>query len=677
MVFLTPLFLVGLLAAAIPVAIHLIRREKPPKLMFSSIRFMKKTSRKLVLFQQLQQIFLLLLRSALIALLVIAFARPLVNQSVARLLDSDPESAVILFDTSMSMAYGEVFDRARQEALQILDDMVSGDEVALVAFAEGPELVRELDTDVDRVRSVVQGFQEPGYGSTNFMPALQLADQMLEQSQFENRVVYLVSDFQDNAADAIEAGWKLGPGVQFRPIDVGNDETRNLALTDVRVPEQLLEQQGDYEILARVRSTGSFAQQQGQVRLLINEQVVDQQEIDLTDQSEQVLTFATEFDSEGTYIGELRLLGDEFETDNSFHFAVSVLPRIRVLAINGESSANWFDDEGHWFGLAISGSASSPFDLQSIEPAEVSAAALRQADVAVLLNVGDLSNAQADALQGFVQDGGALLIAPGDRVDPQVYNRQFADITPGTLGLRNDLGNNDYLVIAEYDRRHPALRPLNTDWTARFQSHWQISPAPDAQVLMQFDNTEPALLERNAGQGKVMLLASPLDLEWNNLALQGLFLPFVHETLTHLVQGEIAQSSFAVGSSFPLAPGNAINVSAFDATGAPVVFDNERFVLTANRPGVIRAEIETQAGNSARVFAVNSMAAESNLARGNPDNLFDSIINPDTDPVQSREVQTARLAEELERPQRLWWWIIALAMLIFIAEGFIANRTYR
>ena len=124
MVFLTPLFLLGLLAAAIPIAIHLIRREKPPKLMFSSIRFLKKTSKKLVLFQQLQQILLLILLSAVIALLVIAFARPLINQSVARLMDADPQSAVVLLDISMSMHYGDVFEQAKEEALQVLAELL-------------------------------------------------------------------------------------------------------------------------------------------------------------------------------------------------------------------------------------------------------------------------------------------------------------------------------------------------------------------------------------------------------------------------------------------------------------------------------------------------------------------------------------------------------------------------
>ena len=101
MVFLTPIFLLGLLAVLIPIAIHLIRREKPPKVMFSTIRFLKKTSKKLILFQHLSQILLLLLRSAVIVLLVMAFARPLINQSMARLLDADPQSAVILLDLSI------------------------------------------------------------------------------------------------------------------------------------------------------------------------------------------------------------------------------------------------------------------------------------------------------------------------------------------------------------------------------------------------------------------------------------------------------------------------------------------------------------------------------------------------------------------------------------------------
>ena len=171
MVFLTPLFLIGLLAAAIPIAIHLIRREKPPKVMFSTIRFLKKTSKKLVLFQHLQQILLLLLRSLVIVLLVLAFARPLIDRSIARLLDVDPQSAVVLIDLSMSMQYEETFERAKTEALDIISSMTSGDEVALIGFSDGAQLVSDFNSDLDSVRSTINEISAAGFGRTRYLPS--------------------------------------------------------------------------------------------------------------------------------------------------------------------------------------------------------------------------------------------------------------------------------------------------------------------------------------------------------------------------------------------------------------------------------------------------------------------------------------------------------------------------
>ncbi len=672
MVFLTPIFLIGLLAALIPVAIHLIRREKPPKVMFSTIRFLKKTSKKLVLFQHLQQIALLALRAAVIVLLVIAFARPLFNQSVARLVDADPQSAVILLDVSMSMRYGDTFAEARDEALDIMGRMSGGDEVALVTFADSAQLVRELDSDIESVRALIDDLEEPGFGNTRFYPNLRLADQLLENAQYDNRAVYLISDFQDSGMQDADAAWKLAPGVALTTIDVGSDESTNLVLTDVRSPEQLLEDAAEQQILARVRSTGTVFEGRGDVSLSINGQMVDRVVVDLEDRSEEVVTFSSLFEAEGTYSGEVRVSGDVYGDDNSFFFTVDVLPKIRVLVVNGESSENWFDDEGHWFGLAVGGTPTSPFELQSIESSQLSAAAMQQSDVTVLLNVGDLNNGQAQALSSYVEQGGSLLIAPGDRVEPELFNRQFADLAPATL-LRSSGSFDDYLVIADYDRRHPVLRPLIGDWTARFEGHWPMEAKEDADVLMQFDNTEPAFVERDYGQGKVMLFASTLDLEWNNLALQGLYLPFVHETLRHLVQTDIRQRAYEVGDTIDLDLNNtAATISATDPSGAAIdLVDGS--ILTASMPGFISANID---GNQTR-YAVNFLAEESNFARVAPATLYDAVINPDTSPIQSREVQTAQMIEELERPQRVWWYILVLVMLLILAEALIANRTYR
>lgn len=674
MVFLTPIFLLGLLAAFIPIAIHLIRKEKPPKLMFSSIRFLKKTSKKLILFQQIQQWLLLLLRAAVIALLVMAFARPLINQTVARLLDADPQSAVILLDVSMSMRYGDTFDRAKQAALELLDSMTAGDEVALINFSDAAELVRELNTDIDSVRSVITGLDQAGYGATRYLPNLRLADQLLETSRFENRAVYLISDFQEVGMQATDEGWKLAPGVAFTGIDVGAEESSNLVLTDVRSPEQLLEGAAEQQILARVRSTGTLYLDQGEVTLTIDGELVDRVAVDLSDRSEEVVTFTTSFDTQGTHVGEVRVNGDNFSVDNSYFFTVDVLPKIRVLLVNGEASDNWFDDEGHWFGLAVSSGTESPFELETIESSALSAAALRQNDVAALLNVGDLTTSQAQAVNDYVEAGGSLLLAPGDRVNPEIFNRQFAAILPATLQGQGRLERDDYLVIADFDRRHPILRPLDTDWSARFEGHWSLLADAEADILMRFDNTEPALVERTVGEGKVILFASAMDMEWNNLPLQGMFLPFVHETLRHLAQPEIKQRAYQVGDRFTLDPsGDATSIEALTPSGSVINFANDSFVISADEPGLITATVD----DVVVTYAVNILPGESNFTRVAVATLFDSIINPDTDPIQSREVRTAQLMEELERPQRLWWWILSLVMLLLLAEALVANRTYR
>lgn len=673
MVFLTPLFLIGLLAALIPVAIHLIRREKPPKVMFSTIRFLKKTSKRLVLFQHLQQIALLLLRAAVIVLLVLAFARPLFNQSVARLLDADPQSAVILLDLSMSMRWQDNFDQAKAEALAVVDRLSGGDELGLIAFSGAAEVVRELDTEDGQLRELIESFDEPGFGSTRYYPNLRLADQMLEDSRYENRAIYLISDFQEVGLQGADESWKLAPGVALYLIDVGSADSENLVLTDVRSPEQLLEDSAQQQILARVRSTGTQYLGSGEVSLSLNGQMVDRRPVDLTDRSEQVVTFAVDFEAEGDYVGEIRIAGDDFADDNAYYFTVDVLPKINVLLVNGEASDNWFDDEGHWFGLAVSSTDSSPFSLQTIDPAELSAAAMRQSDVVALLNVGELTSSQAAALGEYVVNGGSLLIAPGDRVDERAFNQQLGEISPARLEQVGLLGRDDYLVIADYDRRHPILRPLGSDWSARFQGHWRLTPSEDAKVLMQFDNTEAALVENDVGEGKVLLFASSLDLEWNNLALQGLFLPFVHETLRHLVRSEAGQSAYEIGDSINLAQFvSDADVAVQDANGRSVSLEANN-LQRATSPGLFTAT----SGAVSRRYAVNILPEESNFTRVATSTLYDAVVNPDTSPLQSREAQTAQLIEELENPQRLWWWILTLVMVLLLVEVLVANRTYR
>src|ERR1700682_3169857 len=118
MVFLTPFFLLGLSAIAIPVLIHLIQREKKRVIEFPSLMFVRRIPYQSVRRRRIRHWFLLLMRAAALALIIAAFARPFFRQSATALAVSAGGSRelVILLDQSASMGYGDHWERARNAA---------------------------------------------------------------------------------------------------------------------------------------------------------------------------------------------------------------------------------------------------------------------------------------------------------------------------------------------------------------------------------------------------------------------------------------------------------------------------------------------------------------------------------------------------------------------------------
>src|SRR6267378_3676003 len=80
MAFLTPAFLLGLSAIAIPVLIHLIQRERKRVIEFPSLMFVRRIPYQSVRRRRIRHWFLLLLRAAAVALIVAEAPRDGVDQ---------------------------------------------------------------------------------------------------------------------------------------------------------------------------------------------------------------------------------------------------------------------------------------------------------------------------------------------------------------------------------------------------------------------------------------------------------------------------------------------------------------------------------------------------------------------------------------------------------------------
>lgn len=678
MSFLSPWFLLGLLGVAIPLAIHLSRRQKAEKVVFSTIRFLKKTPQKMILFQQIRQWLLLLIRAAMIALLAIAFARPFLSQNVFEQAGWSPRSAVIMLDVSMSMQYSDVFDQAKEAVLEVLGSLHSGDEAALVTFSDGTEKVRELTTDLAQLSAYVRNLEAPGFKSTGYLPALRLADQMLRSARYPDKIVYLVSDYQRRAVGNFDTRWRLSPGVAFEGIKIGKEETTNLAVTEVKSPSQLIRDQEEHLIVGRIRNLGTRTLSEARVSLSIDEKNVETKNVDLTNKSEAVVTFRTKFRKRGIHLGALTVADKFFAPDNTFHFTVNVLQPLSVLGVVDTASAV----ETRWFESALGKRGRSPFHFDMVRAGEITNEMLQRYRVIALLNVGELAPARVAAIAAYLEKGGSLLIAPASRVAAPTFNRLFHGLTPAALDQKRIATNGDFQSIGRINQRHPIIKAMGLGESgdfgaARFHGHWSTKPTEGADVILRFDNGEAALLEKKVGKGHVLLFTSSLDMQWNNLPRQGMYVPLVHETLRYLAVHDEKRPSYTIGEPVRLLlpVGNAVRVTG--PNGAETILTSTKgddvFYQATDRPGFY----DVRGRQEKNVLAVNVSPAESDLSFVDPEQVGAVLVNTARRAPLTQRAGAASIDAIAEKSQRLWWWILLVVLFLGLGETLLANRTYR
>src|SRR5437764_3584546 len=105
--FLSPLFLVGLLSAAIPLLVHLSRSRRTKTMRFSTTRFFTDQFLRSYRMSRLKELLLLLCRMALFGLLAVALARPLLLPKGGALAGGGSRAVVLVIDDSASMGYAE------------------------------------------------------------------------------------------------------------------------------------------------------------------------------------------------------------------------------------------------------------------------------------------------------------------------------------------------------------------------------------------------------------------------------------------------------------------------------------------------------------------------------------------------------------------------------------------
>ncbi len=640
---LAPLFFAGALAIGLPILFHLIRRQPKSEVTFSSLMFLDPTPPRLTRRSRLDQLPLLLIRSLVLILLAIAFARPFLRTTARSEVKSPPSSTIVLIDTSASMQRAGLWQQAIARANEVVALLQPDDQIAIVSF-DGAATVRmsfdestqsSIEIRQQNARSVLAELT-PTWLGTDMATALAFAS---EVAVGETQIV-LISDMQSGTdLERLQSvAWPEKVRVTVRRVKPA--ESTNAAaflVTGDPATQFLVNEKSTSRETQDARPTNALAPPEQMKVRVTNAAESDQQSFSIgwgpdldvdtasvrppslvpvqvpPGQSRTVSIPAPPSDAT-----ELRVDGDDHDFDNVRYFHIDP-PIQQTVGFVGEvaeqpetpNSAGGQDPRErlfYYFRRVPMGDSSREITVEAFDAARLSAD-LSADKVPLIVVAKPLETGQTDRLKSYVQLGGRLLFVMDDADSAKSLAATIGEITGETMTV-DEAEKRDYHMWSRIDFSDPLFRPMAdpqfNDFTkVRFWSHRSVSGlGSDWKVVAQFDDADVAIARKLVGEGELMLATFGWQPSSSQLALSTKFIPLVAGWLGPGEQ-RLMPAGLTVGDSIPLSFSPTATITT--PSGETFGYREEADAKFVDRPGIYT----WKDGESTRRFAVNLSENES------------------------------------------------------------------
>jgi hypothetical protein len=602
MPFVNPWLLAGSALVAIPIVLHLAMRRRPRHFEFPALRFVESrhdvNQRRL----RLRHLLLLLLRALAILLLAVALARPSVKFSGAFGSQEAPVAAALVFDTSMRMQYQHEnrtrLEAAQQLGLWLLAQLPRDSRIAVVDSGPGPAA---FQVDRGAARHRIERLATVA-NARRLSATLDDAVELLRVSELARREIYVFSDMA-RASGVRESAARLQdrltrmPDVGVYVIDVGVEEPVNTALGDLRLSREVLSSGGRLRIETGVFHRGPAVERT--VELYVSEaeppapgdreqgdpnrsksserntstrlRKAGQTTVALGPGEAQQVRFEMRL-GVGTHQGYVAIAGqDGLACDDRRFFTVEVKPAWKVLVAAPKPAERFSQFLTQMLAPeSYRRTGQAPFDCDVIGLDALPEHALEPYAAVCLVDPTPLGPDTWAKLGEFVSGGGGLAVFLGRKARQiESFNGPEAQkLLPGRLLREARRPAPDRQVhLAPQDLQHPILAELrdiadSIPWQAMpVFRYWQLGKlAPGVDVVVAFNDGQPAILERPVGKGRVLTMTTPVSEDpnatrdpWNllpvGLDLSWPFFVLVNDMAVHLVGSTEEQRNYYAGQT--------------------------------------------------------------------------------------------------------------------------------
>lgn len=669
--FLAPWFLLGLAALGVPVFVHLLRRHKTTPRPVSSLMFFERGTQSSTRHRRLSYLLLFALRSALVLLVVLAFANPFVRRAAA---DANGRLLLIVLDKSFSMRAGTRFPDAKQQALALLAAKPPAQKAQIMSLGGQLEVRTQPITDDAQLRVALESIQ-PGDGHASF-GELGRAMRTLAQTVHGPIDLHLFSDMQHTAMPANFADMVLSDNVTLRLQPVANRPAPpNWTVESVDAPTALSDPKDPKRSRVQAVIAGfNTPAETKSVSLVVNGKTISTRKVLVPAAGRATVEFVPLDVGYGFNRCEVRIEGgDAFPTDDASVFAVRRSDPDRVLLVHALGDTR----SPVYFGSALSAAAQGSFVMQSVAAEQATDLDPSKYGFVVLSDAVTLPSIFEHTLAQYVAKGGSVLITLGTSAARGTH----IPLWGGEVKDTHDYARTGSPVsVGQLDFSYPALEqvqpgPDNGGWGVVKVFYAAVLDADQARVVARLTDGTPLLLDKPLGEGHLLLFASGLENLTNDLPLHPVFVAFVDHAARYLSGSQSLGGSRLVDSFLQLRaaaePVRAVpNVEVIDPDGRrPLSLSEARTAQSVRleRAGFYRIRF---ANGRDALIGVNPDRRESDLQPLPEDvqRLWSGSSGGGAD-----QSAGAASIDAKNRTISLWWWVMLFAFAVAVAETVLAG----
>ncbi|HSZ25153.1 MAG TPA: BatA domain-containing protein [Cytophagaceae bacterium] len=520
--FLYPQFLFGLLAISIPIVIHFFNLQRPKKILFPNVKFLKQvqqiSSNKL----KIKHLLVLLSRICFIIFLAFAFAQPFIVDKSANSFKGTSLVSLYL-DNSFSMQNELAQEKALDlgiKSVQKLTEIFPGTtsyNLLTNDFEGKDQFFKNKDKLNERISEI-------NFSNTyrDALSVLKRQHQLLLEQGAENKHIIWFSDFQKSTLGDLSL-LPFDTTIHYHLVPVQNREVSNVSVDSVWLSNPMVKMGENNTLQIKLRNSGTKDVRELTLKLYMDDIQVSSTVVDIPSESYASASFVFNINGEGQKKASIRFEDYPIVFDNEYFLTLNVSPKIAILHL--------YDKEEGYISKVYENE--SVFKVENSPIGDFDYSKISTTNLIVLDGLKNIPEALFKPLQDHVETGGSLLVFPAKEGNSMSYEK-FSML----FHLQNpEMVRPDTTHKLSYEMEAPDFS--NPFFNNVFEKKDPNMMMPFAYpilkwerrggVLLRFKNGETFLSSISIGKGQLYLATTPLDDKLTNLQRHSIFVPLMYK----------------------------------------------------------------------------------------------------------------------------------------------------